>query len=283
MTRQGRKPLGPALVQHLPGSLRAKERLEVILETVAGNLTVGEACGRLGIHEAMFHRLRAGVLQAGLAHLEPRPLGRPSHPTSPDQEQVADMERRLDDLQAELQLAGVREEIAHVLPHVVTHDAARKKTTPVRSRRRRRRREPPATECFTVTNTINAEAAMNTTQMIDHLDAIARASRRAASQEHQRERRLREAEVRQQAAELTRELRDRGRPCAQLAQKLGVAPRTLAEWRRRHEKLLRRLAGPACHGIVLAPATRRARRSRSHGTSSRSSLAPESVPGPRAA
>ena len=140
MTRQGRKPLGPALVQHLPGSLRAKERLEVILETVAGHLTVGEACGRLGIHEAMFHRLRAGVLQAGLAHLEPRPLGRPSHPTSPEQEQVADMECRLDDLQAELELAGVREEIAHVLPHVVTHEAAGKKTTPVRSRRKRLRR-----------------------------------------------------------------------------------------------------------------------------------------------
>jgi len=140
MTRQGRKPLGPALVQHLPGSLRAKERLEVILQTIAGNLKVSEACDRLGIGEAMFHRLRAGVLQAGLSHLEPRPLGRPSQQASPEQEQVTDMERRLDDLQAELQLAGVREEIAHVLPHVATHDAARKKTTPVRSRSRRRRR-----------------------------------------------------------------------------------------------------------------------------------------------
>ena len=140
MTRQGRKPLGPALVQHLPGSLRAKERLEVILQTIAGNLTVGEGCDRLGIGEAMFHRLRAGVLQAGMAHLEPRPLGRPSQPTSPEQKQMADMERRIDDLHAELELAGVREEIAHVLPHVVTHDAAGKKTTPVRSRRKRRRR-----------------------------------------------------------------------------------------------------------------------------------------------
>jgi hypothetical protein len=140
MTRQGRKPLGPALVQHLPGSLWAKERLEVILQTIAGTLTVGEACDRLGFGEAMFHRLRAGVLQAGRAHLEPRPPGRPSQQASPEQKQMADMERRMDDLHAELELAGVREEIAHVLPHVVTHDAARKKATPVRSRRRRRRR-----------------------------------------------------------------------------------------------------------------------------------------------
>jgi hypothetical protein len=146
MTRQGRKPLGAALVQHLPGSLRAKERLQVILQTIAGNLRVAEACDRLGIREAMFHRLRAGVLQAGLAHLEPRPLGRPSQQVSSEQEQMADLERRLGDLNAELQLAGVREEIAHVLPHVVIHDAARKKTKPSRSRRKRSRRKPTASQ-----------------------------------------------------------------------------------------------------------------------------------------
>ena len=144
----------------------------MILQTIAGNLTVGEACDRLGIGEAMFHRLRAGVLQAGLAHLEPRPLGRPSQQMSPEQKQVADMESRLDDLQAELQLAGVREEIAHVLPHLVTHDAARKKTTPVRSRRRRRRRNRRH-ERLTASNPMNAEATMNTTSTIDNLDAIA--------------------------------------------------------------------------------------------------------------
>ncbi len=135
MTRHGRKPLGPALVQHLPGSARAKERLEVILQTIAGTLTIGEACDRLGIHEAMFHRLRAGVLQAGIAHLEPRPLGRPPAGAFPHQEELSAMQQRLHDLESELHLAEVREEIAQVLPHVVGHDAARKKTTPVRSRR----------------------------------------------------------------------------------------------------------------------------------------------------
>jgi hypothetical protein len=146
MTRQGRKPLGPALVQHLPGSLRAKERLEVILQTIADTLTIKEACDRLGIEEAMFHRLRVGVLQAGITHLEPRPLGRPPQQASSEQEQMADLERRLGDLHAELQLAGVREEIAHVLPHVVIPDAARKKTPPPRSRRRRSRRKPTASQ-----------------------------------------------------------------------------------------------------------------------------------------
>ena len=70
----GRKPLGPQLAQHLEGSIGAKERLEVILETIAGRMKVTEACARLEIGEAMFHRLRTEVLQAGLARLEPRPL-----------------------------------------------------------------------------------------------------------------------------------------------------------------------------------------------------------------
>jgi len=147
MMRQGRKPLGPALVQHLPGSLRAKERLEVILQTIAGTLTIKEACDRLGIEEAMFHRLRVGVLQAGITHLEPRPLGRPPQLSSPEHERLMDMERRLEDLDRELQLTGVREEIAHILPHVVTRDAAGKKTRPAQSRQRRRppNASPPQT------------------------------------------------------------------------------------------------------------------------------------------
>jgi Helix-turn-helix domain len=140
MTRQGRKPLGPALVDHLPGSSRAKERLEVILQTIAGTRTVGEACDRLGIGEAMFHRLRAGVLQAGLASLEPRPLGRPPRIVSPEQERLLEMQHHLDDLQSELQVAEVREEIARVLPGVMKREPEGKKAAPVRSRQLRRRR-----------------------------------------------------------------------------------------------------------------------------------------------
>jgi transposase len=141
MTRQGRKPLGPALVEHLPGSARAKERLQVILQTIAGTLTVSEACDRLGIGEAMFHRLRAGVLEAGIAHLEPRPMGRPPAGVSPHQEELSAMQERLKEFESELHLAHVRQEIAQILPHVVDHDAAGKKTTAVQPRRRRCRRQ----------------------------------------------------------------------------------------------------------------------------------------------
>ena len=73
----GRRPLGPALVEHLDGSASAKERLELILATNAGQVTVVSAAEQLGISEAMFYKLRNRVLQVALADLEPKPIGRP--------------------------------------------------------------------------------------------------------------------------------------------------------------------------------------------------------------
>jgi transposase InsO family protein len=86
---------------------------------------------------------------------------------------------------------------------------------------------------------MNAAATMNTTHTIDALDAIAHASRIATSLEGQRERRTREDQTRRQTVELFQELQGQGRSCTKLAKVLGVAARTLAEWRRRHRMPLR--------------------------------------------
>ena len=115
----GRKPLGPRLAQHLDGSSGAKERLEVILETLAGRLNVAQACERLGIGVAMFHRLRTEVLQAGLARLEPRPLGRPPRPMSPEAEHIAQLNHEVQTLHLELKTTRVQLEIAQTLPHLM--------------------------------------------------------------------------------------------------------------------------------------------------------------------
>ena len=141
MTRLGRKPLGPALVQHLDGSPRAKERLEVILETLAGQLTITQACARLGINEAMLHRLRSEVLAAGLAQLEPKPLGRPPRIPTAEQQQCEALQRRVAELETELKIATTREEIALVLAPRSEPASPLKKTTAMPSRKRRRR--PP--------------------------------------------------------------------------------------------------------------------------------------------
>jgi len=139
----GRKPIGPPLVHRLEGSERAKERLEVILETVAGGLTVGEACDRLGIGEAMFFRLRTQALQAGLSRLEPRPIGRPPRPPSAEDERIARLEEELHEKELEQKALQTRLEIAQIMPPAEeapkkTAERKRRKKTLVKRRRRRK-------------------------------------------------------------------------------------------------------------------------------------------------
>jgi transposase-like protein len=124
----GRKPLGPALVEHLEGSLSAKQRLELILATLAGQVTVVAAAQRLGISEAMFYKLRNRVLQVSLEDLEPKPIGRPPQRTSPEAAQSNALAERVTELERELTAQTVRLELAASLPHLVQSPPAVKKT-----------------------------------------------------------------------------------------------------------------------------------------------------------
>ena len=139
MRHAGRKPQGPALVRHLDGSEQAKARLEVILATIAGELTIEEACERLDIKPARFFHLRNEVLAAGLKRLEPRPLGRPAQHPGVEEQRCQELQEQVAQLQDELKIAAVREEVAHVLSH---RDAASpvKKTTAGKGRKPRPRR-----------------------------------------------------------------------------------------------------------------------------------------------
>ena len=114
MERNGRKPLGTKHVQGLEGSEQAKLRLEVILKTLSGEITIPQACTRLGIREARFHELRRDWLQAALEQLEPRPAGRPprERPKSSREEDLAVDNQRL---REELQLAHAKQEVAGIL------------------------------------------------------------------------------------------------------------------------------------------------------------------------
>jgi transposase len=142
MTRAGRKPLGPDLVEHLEGSPRAKQRLEVILETIVGRVTIDQACQRLGISPAMFYRLRTAVLEAGLARLEPRPQGRPPQQLTAEEAKRAELEHRVGELESELKIATVREEIARVMPHL-SEEAPLKKTIHLPPTKYQKEHRPP--------------------------------------------------------------------------------------------------------------------------------------------
>ena len=113
---RGRKPLGPKLVEGLQGSAQAKERLRIVLQTMAGQLSVAQACAQLGIGPARLHELRAEVLQAALDRLEPRPSGRPRPEPAGD---VAALEEEIRELRIDLKAAQVREEIALAMPHLL--------------------------------------------------------------------------------------------------------------------------------------------------------------------
>src|SRR6516225_6697665 len=129
MNMRGRYPAGPEYVEHLDASSLAKERLQVVLETLAGTCRVQEACARLGVGEVRFHQLRLQALQAAADRLETRPGGRPRRVVPREAEQVEALQERMAELEVELRAAQVREELALVLPQVVQEaDDSGKKT-----------------------------------------------------------------------------------------------------------------------------------------------------------
>jgi hypothetical protein len=103
--------------------------------------------------------LRTRILEAGLASLEPRPAGRPVTEVTPSQEQVRDLQAKVNALEVGLKSAQALEEIALVLPRVVQEPNEPKEASPTsdpksaatsgrdadpdhRTRRRRRPRRP---------------------------------------------------------------------------------------------------------------------------------------------
>jgi hypothetical protein len=124
---RGRHPSGPEYVNYLNGSPRAKERLWVVLETMAGRYRVQEACELLGICEQRFDQLRQQALQAALVELESKPGGRPRRQPQAAFEETRALRQQVTDLEAELHAAHVREEIALILPRAA-QQATEKKT-----------------------------------------------------------------------------------------------------------------------------------------------------------
>ena len=114
---RGRYPSGPEYVECLQGPSELKQRLRVVLETIAGRCRVQEACARLDVGPARFHQLRHDFLQDALNGQLPRPLGRP--PRAEADVRIVELEREVAALRVELHAARVGEEIALALPQLV--------------------------------------------------------------------------------------------------------------------------------------------------------------------
>ena len=105
----------------------------MILRTLSGELSVGEACEKLGVSEPHLHRLRERALAGAAEALEPRPAGRRAEVPDPVDARVAELEAQLDELTLELRASQVREQIAVPMPSLLQPPGGQKK------KRRRRR------------------------------------------------------------------------------------------------------------------------------------------------
>jgi hypothetical protein len=102
-------------VEGLSGSDFAKNRLQQVLRTLSGEVTIEEACAELQISRTRFYDLRQSLLEGMVEHLEPRPAGRPSQkPEVP--EEVTNLERRIAQLELELEASKIRTELNTFLP-----------------------------------------------------------------------------------------------------------------------------------------------------------------------
>jgi len=123
----GRPPGKTGHVEPLEGANEDKRRLRIILETVAGERSVQEACEQLGVSEARFHVLRRQALQAALDGLAPGAAGRPRRVEEVDSERVRELEHEVAELKVDLQAALVRTEIALTMPHLLRDALGRSK------------------------------------------------------------------------------------------------------------------------------------------------------------
>jgi len=128
-------------VEGLDASEEAKAKLQVILETIAGEITVAEACERLGVSESRFHQLRDETLAIAAGGLEPKPRGRPPKTEEASASEMEALQKRVKDLEEELEFARARTVIATAFPHLVKDPEDQKKTDPRKEKRKNRKAE----------------------------------------------------------------------------------------------------------------------------------------------
>ena len=116
---KGRPSLGPALADRVEGSDQAKERLKLILQTIAGEISIVEACNQLGLSETRFHELRQQWMQDACAALEPKPAGRPRETTIEEEVELLRLHRENKNLTLQLRAAQIREQIGVAMPHLL--------------------------------------------------------------------------------------------------------------------------------------------------------------------
>jgi hypothetical protein len=116
MVQRGRPTSAVSMVKRLKGTPMAKERVLVILENLGGSLPVSEACRKLSVSPALFHRHRMATLAAALRALEHRPPGRPVEIAPGESRRIRELEGKIVRLEEDLAFSRAREELALLIP-----------------------------------------------------------------------------------------------------------------------------------------------------------------------
>jgi hypothetical protein len=137
---RGRWPDGLEYIDNLDAAMETKKRLQWIIQVLAGDARVVEACTALDVSETRYYQLRATALQAALTAIEPRPAGRPSRVSLARAEQIRVLQQRVRELEQGLHEAEVREEITLVLQPAQRHEEGDGITATCVEKKMRRRR-----------------------------------------------------------------------------------------------------------------------------------------------
>jgi transcriptional regulator with XRE-family HTH domain len=227
---RGRHPQGVELVAKLSGSDQARERLQVILEVVAGRCRAQHACARLGLGEDRLRQIRKAALQGALEALEPKAAGRPRCREEVTAGRVAELEAQVAELGQELQLSRVREEVARILPDRPAAASAGEKNGPAAPAGEVRAGAKEENEAVTTPALAAASQVRPRRDGDGRQRQRLRGHRRARSRHRQQAVRQREEQVRRAAVVVSAWARGRGLTQRDVARKLGLSARSLRRW-----------------------------------------------------
>src|SRR5262245_59205705 len=134
---RGRHPSGPEFVHKLHGTELAKERAQVLLETLSGTCRTTEACVRLKLSEQRFDQVRIEALQALVMSLELGRGGRPPKRRTEAELEVERLRAQIVELEAQLRAALVRAELAVTLSTAPKDESKKSARSPGRKPSRR--------------------------------------------------------------------------------------------------------------------------------------------------
>jgi hypothetical protein len=96
----------------MQGSDIARGRVALVLKTFSREQQFQEAAAELGVTPQRLHEIRHQILEAAIAAVEPKPVGRPPQPApDPNLARIAALEQRIRDLTVEREIGYLREEL----------------------------------------------------------------------------------------------------------------------------------------------------------------------------